>query len=283
MKLKTLSAADRFTIMNSHITVDEQTKFPRTFMNGCNRSFKASWTKQYPWLVYSKHQDGGYCLPCVLFGQKENLGVLVSRPFTKWTKVSNILKAHENNKYHGDAVIAADDFKRNMQNPLNGIDVAIETQRKQTIAENREIIASIAKCIVVCGRQGIALRGHRDDETCEDNANRGNFYELLKLRVDAGDEKLEKHLKTCAKNARYCSKNVQNELIAVIGNHLRDSIVDEIKDAKFFSILSDEVTDSGNLEQLTMTVRFVDSNSEIREEFMGFKTAERITGEILNV
>jgi len=46
-----------------------------------------------------------------------------------------------------------------------------------------------------CGRQGIALRGHKDgglvrcdeDEICDD----GNFKQLLHFRVDAGDQNLQ--------------------------------------------------------------------------------------------
>ena len=30
-------------------------------------SINYCWLQLYPWLVYSKQENGGYCLPCVLF------------------------------------------------------------------------------------------------------------------------------------------------------------------------------------------------------------------------
>eukprot|EP00731_Ephydatia_muelleri_P026680 Em0018g780a len=54
-------------------------------------------------------------------------------------------------------------------------------------------------------------------------------------------------------------------------------IVQEIKTAKFYSILADEVT-SHNTEHLALCTRFVDAKGDIREEFMTFLSLERLTG-----
>ena len=54
-------------------------------------------------------------------------------------------------------------------------------------------------------------------------------------------------------------------------------IVQEIKTAKFYSIIADEVT-SHNTEHLALCTRFVDAKGDIREEFMTFLSLERITG-----
>lgn len=42
------------------------------------------------------------------------------------------------------------------------------------------------KCIEICDRQGISLRGHRDD-TNFNAENQGNFKALIDLCLDAGD------------------------------------------------------------------------------------------------
>lgn len=54
-------------------------------------------------------------------------------------------------------------------------------------------------------------------------------------------------------------------------------IAQEILDARFFSILADEAT-SHNEEKLAIVIRFVDSNRDIREEFIDFKSLERTSG-----
>ena len=47
-------------------------------------------------------------------------------------------------------------------------------------------------------------------------------------------------------------------------------------------ILADDVTHCAKLKQLSLTLRFVNSNMQIREEFLDFITAEKITGESLS-
>ena len=44
----------------------------------------------------------------------------------------------------------------------------------------------------------------------------------------------------------------------------------EIKKAKYFSILADEVADVSNTEQLSLVLRYVDDDNNIREEFVDF-------------
>lgn len=67
-------------------------------------------------------------------------------------------------------------------------------------------------------------------------------------------------------------------MIEVIGKHfIQKKIVKEILEAKYYSILADEAT-SHNEEKLSIVIRFVDANSDIREEFLEFRDLERTTG-----
>ena len=62
---------------------------------------------------------------------------------------------------------------------------------------------------------------------------------------------------------------------------IRQKLVDEVREAHFFSILADETTDCSNKEQLTLVLRFVDGQNQIREEFFAFLEAPSTTGEAL--
>lgn len=64
-------------------------------------------------------------------------------------------------------------------------------------------------------------------------------------------------MKEAAKNATYTSKRIQNQLIEVIGDYIRDKITNEIKEDKCFSTLCDEVSDISNKEQVSIVLRFV--------------------------
>jgi hypothetical protein len=75
------------------------------------------------------------------------------------------------------------------------------------IERNKLILKSLIKNIEFCGRQGIALRGHREEVDCNSTTvNKGNFQALIQLRIDSGDTALKEHLNTCPRNATYISK-----------------------------------------------------------------------------
>ena len=52
-----------------------------------------------------------------------------------------------------------------MENQQPDIQQQIDRAMADTVALNRQKLASILKVIVLCGRQNIALRGHRDNIT----------------------------------------------------------------------------------------------------------------------
>ena len=82
-------------------------------------------------------------------------------------------------------------------------------------------------------------------------------------------------------NARYTSKTIQNEMPEVVGDHIRELILSDIKQARFFSLLADEVTDISNQEQVSVAVKYVGKQSEVREVFVDLVSVERITGQAL--
>ena len=90
-----------------------------------------------------------------------------------------------------------------MENPSQRVDFAINLEAQQLVKRNRAVLTSIVKCLELCGRHGISLRGHRDDSTC-DVINKGKFLALVQFRIDSGDAVLKEFLeKQCAKNATY--------------------------------------------------------------------------------
>jgi len=132
------------------------------------------------------------------------------------------------------------------------------------------------------GRQNIPFWGHRDDGqlrlsfTTEDGVssiNEGNFRELLKFRVKAGDSTLENHLKNTSSKATYISKTIQNELIELCGKEILNSILKKITDKDiFYSIIFDETLDVSKRSQISLVIRYIDEIT-IREDFVTFVDA----------
>ena len=69
-----------------------------------------------------------------------------------------------------------------MENRELAIDVQFSSIRRKNIAENYLKLKSIVEKVIFCGRQGIHLRGHRDNNPNVQEsalANHGNFLAFL--------------------------------------------------------------------------------------------------------
>lgn len=78
----------------------------------------------------------------------------------------------------------------------------------------------------------------------------------------------------------YLTKTIQNQLISIVGNHIRSEILEEIKKAKYYSVIADELSDVSNKEQLSISFRYV-FDGNVKEVFADFVEVERITGKEL--
>ena len=209
--------------------------------------------------MYSKVEDAIFCLPCVLFATKE-LGQFVCTGFNAWSRKTKRFACHNSTQYHQLALSHADALKFSFIRPESSITNCLLLINGSNIVTNRAIIKCMAEVILPCGKQCIALHGHKDDNTAEPSTNKGIFLAFLEYSMKSGNTIFANQFKTAAKNATYTSKTTQNELIKCISDHIRDSIIHEIKQAKYYSIFCDEVVDISSKEQVSIVLRFVDNN-----------------------
>ena len=117
-------------------------------------------------------------------------------------------------------------------------------------------LRAIISTIILCGKQNISLRGHRDDSTGT-ASNKGKFHAILML-LGNSDKNLQEHLLTGRRNATSTSKTVQEEVNRITGGYIRAKVTQPIqKEDAFFSIIGDEVTYKyANQEILSVCLRF---------------------------
>ena len=233
----------KYSIFVNHFRPGESYKFPSRPLDGCNRACQYKYLKSNPHFVYSKAEDGIYCLPCALFANSSDfsLGQFVREKFNHWTKKNLRFSSHNSKQYHQVSLTRVESLKHSINVPSPTIDMHITKISSEDIARNQLIIKFIADAVLFCGRQNIALRGHRDDRSSEECNNRGNFLALLDYGIKSGNETLKKHLEEAKRNAVYTSKTTQNQLIECIGDHIRDGILKDIKLAKWYSILQGRI------------------------------------------
>lgn len=242
------------------------------------------WFDKFDFICYSESVDGLFCLACLFFPDTAHRRpkILVKDPYRNWKDAVADLKSHTGNEYHINSMSKLNAFKATFSNPSRRIDVTMEDSNTERINKNREILKAILKCIEFCGRQGISLRGHRDDDTST-SLNKGNFKALIDFRAESGDTSLKEHLETCARNASYTSKNTQNDLLACVKQFIQNCIVTEVNQqpiGPYLGYQCDEVTDSSNWEQLGIVLRYTVDNKPV-ERLLEFVQCDQITGEAI--
>ena len=75
----------------------------------------------------------------------------------------------------------------------------------------------IIETLVFLGRQGVAFRGHREND---ESMNKGNFLELLDLRAK-DNPTISCFYHDRKKYTTYTSHNIQNTLLEIIANNIR--------------------------------------------------------------
>lgn len=243
---------------------DSNYKFPASGKR--NLRFQINWFNKFKWLSYSELFNGTFCKYCVFFcnnsvgkGLSIKTGQLVTEPFTNYKKALDSYQNHSELSYHKNCVIDLDNFILRHENKQKTIVEELDTAKARHIASSKLTLKPIVETIVLCGRQGLALRGHRDSGPIsisqEPEHNDGNFRTLLRFKANAGDEVLKHHFETMRLNSTYISPEIQNEIINIIGSYITDQIVEEVNSSCGFSVLADETTDVSHKEQLTLCVR----------------------------
>ena len=115
------------------------------------------------------------------------------------------------------------------------------------------------------------LRGHGGDVD-------GNFLQILYLQNVSFPE-----LNTWInkKTDKYISPVIQNEYLQIMGLRIIQQIADKIGKSLCYSIMADEYTDIANKEQFTICIRWVDSDLQGHEDFIGLYEVDNISADCL--
>ena len=158
-------------------------------------SFQHSWLEKFPWLVYSKLLDGGICKFCILFPEQPGReGARGAKPGV-WPyrlTMDRIQKLLERtvSLFPTQRVTCImvqlyeqTFFRLNFENPSARVDSRIMLKAVDQQEENKTVLREIVSAVEFLAKQGLPLRGHRDDKVdfSNENVNRGNFIATLRL------------------------------------------------------------------------------------------------------
>jgi len=142
----------------------------------------------------------------------------------------------------------------------------VELERKYW----RDVLQRAVEVIKFLAERGLPFRG--DDEVFG-SANNGNYMGVIEL-IAKFDPFLCQHLQRYGGAGRgvasYLPKTVCEELIVLMGRKVEQIIIQQIKEAKYYSISVNSTPDLSHVVQLTFIIRFVQPNGKPVERFIRF-------------
>lgn len=229
------------------------------------------------WLVYSQSTDKIYCFCCKLFCQIHNSN-LSKEGFNDWKHLSERLKSHETSPDHLRSIENWIEVSKRLKS-LSGVDKHLQRQINDEKMRWVSILERLIQIVLFLSGHNLSFRGSFDKLN---TFNNGNFLGLVEL-LEKFDPVMIEHLRRIINKEtliHYCSKTIQNELINLLGSEVRKKILSMVKEAKYFSIILDCTSDVSHVEQLSITLRFVDVDEiQVRECFIAYKPVTDSTGE----
>ena len=218
-----------------------------------DRRFLPSWYSKHPWITLCCTQKKVFCMYC-RYAHKHKLLTFSKRGedafsvtgFDTYKKALEKFRIHENSDSHQEAKLKWAALKNpSIQEQLSSQIAQAQANRRSGLLKQLEVLRFLL-------RQGIALRGHDEEE--------GNLLQLLLLW-----SKESTVLKEWLRERKYLSHTIVNELM---GQSVLRQVLAEIKGYRpnWFSIIADEATDVNFREQLNVSVRYVTDDYEVNEK-----------------
>ena len=182
---------------------------------------------------------------------------LVTKCFNNFWHLNPRIFEHENSKIHKECIEKWKELAMRLQLQQT-IDKNMQKQIDQERKKWKAILKSVVDVILFLSKQNLPFRGHR--KAFESN-NQGNFLETVKLLeniVPYSPNTLLIDTRTSKKmTTTYLSPTIQNELILLLSDKVKNIIVEEVREAKYFAIMCDSTPDISHTDQMALIVRYV--------------------------
>ncbi|KAF7230313.1 tenascin-R-like, partial [Nothobranchius furzeri] len=255
--------------------------FPKTFQGGARRSFHSDWYKSHPWLEYSQLNNSAYCFACRHFSLPDAPRTVFTslEGYQNWKKAKmkdSGFCSHARSESHVNAMFAWTENKKTMDKNASLFAIMDEENKKQ-LTENQYYIKTLAEILVLTATENVAQRSHRETS---DSEKKGIFLSMLDL-LSNHNPVIKKRLEQQAKNAKYTSKTIQNEILECLAGMVKKEIIQEVKKSKQFSVIVDETRDVQKKEQISFVLRYYYSGV-VHESFLEFEVAEQMDAAALS-
>lgn len=195
-----------------------------------NRSFQPQWRSKYEWIEYSISRDAIFCNICRNFSS-QNLTHDVAftiRGFKSWSTATTAgkgLDRHNGSSTHRNAVLNQIELRSRKDTNTNVSQLLSEN----ILEKRRYYMGTIIDVISLLASKELAFRGNWGTDSEEEQ---GLFNTMFTFAL-ARDSKMRSCQEIMPHNATYKSPQIQNELISVIAQCVRERIVQKVNQSSF--------------------------------------------------
>ena len=232
------------------------------------------------WLMYSNGLDRVFCFCCKLFKHKLLTTSLVEDGTSDWHNLPTKLRNHEKNPKHNHNVVKWVDLQMRLKQEAT-IDKQMEALINKERVRWKLILARILGVVKTLSRNSLSFRGSNEKIY---EKNNGFFCQFIEFLAEF-DPIMKNHIRCVVDKEiqnHYLSHKIQNELISLLANEIKEKIRRKTLKAKYFSVILDCTPDLSHKEQMSIVIRCVDvedaSEVKVEEFFLGFIKVDDTSG-----
>lgn len=226
------------------------------------------------WLLYSPSTGSLYCFVCKLLSPRPRSSRFAAQGFDDWRNPV-VIEQHGKSPVHTEAMLTY-----LIRREHKGLTQSLDEQERRERNYWRNVLKRVVAVVKTLAERGLPFRGSHEVFGSTDN---GNFLGILEL-ISQFDPFLADHIARYGNVGKgipsYLSKTTCDEIIHLMSSKVRSAILNEVKNAGYFSLSVDSTPDLSHVDQLSVIVRYVcPADGKPVERFLNFLVLKSHIGE----